>query len=109
MIGILFLYTKKVNAQLSPADSLLMNGVFAENLFANPAFYPGNWYVYNEVNDVNDMYSKIDSIFPFTKYDFEDAYNRIQVASDFLYDTVRNNTFNYYYQFNNSAYYQYNH
>ncbi|MBK7588379.1 MAG: hypothetical protein IPI22_08590 [Bacteroidetes bacterium] len=54
------------------------------------------------------MYSKIDSIFPFTKYDFEDAYNRIQVASDFLYDTVRNNTFNYYYQFNNSAYYQYN-
>lgn len=95
------------HAQLSSADSLFFLDHFNETLYQDTTGYPGHWYVYSDVSSMSDLYSKLDTIFPYSNADFNLVNTSLQPASHFYYDTLLNPTFNYYYNLLGTVYGQY--
>ncbi|HOZ52353.1 MAG TPA: T9SS type A sorting domain-containing protein [Chitinophagaceae bacterium] len=107
IILFLFVSSKNLCAQLSPADSVFFNQHFAESMYVDLNLFPGNWFVHPEVTSVLDLNSKLLQIFKFNSGDFTNAYENMQVESNFEYDTALNQTFNSYYSLYGNAYRQY--
>lgn len=95
-----------MSGQLSPADSVVMQQKFGENLYMLPSLFPGNWYVHEAVNSPLAIDSFLDQQMPFSSPEFDAAYRQIQVAGSLVADTALNPTFNQYYTLYGNAYKQ---
>lgn len=106
-IALLMLFSvREGKSQFTSVDSAFLSSVFTETPYLNDGLFPGNWYVHDSFSSIINFFSMMDSIFKFNRTDWNHAYQQIELH-DMVYDTTRNNTFNYYYQNFGNAYQQY--
>jgi hypothetical protein len=61
----LLFITNQTKAQLSPADSNFMNGLYDYPLYIDTSVYQGNWYINDTVASVYNHYLRLDTGFKF--------------------------------------------
>jgi hypothetical protein len=94
-------------AQLTPADSQFVQGIFTGLRYSDDSLAPGNWYLHSPITSVTDIQNHLDSVFPFNYTHFKGSYKRIQVNQEMEYESSLNSTFNYYYNSMQGAYFQF--
>jgi hypothetical protein len=96
---VLFIITLLMNslakAQLNAADSLLFAQIFNQQKYADDSAFPGNWYVNDTVQSAAELQTALDSSFKFQLHDF-DSLHTMTVVDTLFYDSLRNNTYNFY-------------
>ena len=79
-----------VKAQFSVADSAFLNGIFVENLYINNTLYSNDWFDFDSLGQINDLYDQINKSYPFSDSMLLSAYSGIQYTGNVVYDTSVN-------------------
>lgn len=105
---LLLLQGRDVYAQLTTADSILMQERCSETLYMLPSLYPGQWYLHPGISAPSDIDSFLLTHFLFAGSEFGSAYGQMTVSDQLFVDTALNPTFNQYYTLYGNAYRQLN-
>lgn len=90
LLCFLWLGQHDVKAQFSVADSAFLNNIFVENLYINNTLYSNDWFDYDSLGQINDLFDQINKSYPFADSMLLNAYTGIQFTGNAVYDTSVN-------------------
>lgn len=100
LLCFLWLGIHHTKAQFSVADSAFLNSIFVENLYINNSLYSNDWFDFDSLGEVNDLFVQINKSYPFSDSMLLHAYSGIQFTGGIEYDTSVNARIELYNQVN---------